>query len=224
MSAFFRQLADNRNPGSVSGRLRRRRFERFQALLSGSPNRPCRILDIGGDEHYWRVMLPDLRLPVEITLLNLNSYAHFPDARITSLVGDARDLSHLPDGMFDLVYSNSLIEHLGGLEDQRRMAHEVRRLGRAYFIQTPNRRFPIEPHFLLPFFQYLPLPLKTQVARRFRPGWYRQRRVEAAVEDARLIRLLTYREMAALFPDGKIWQERFLGLSKSLIAYRPFAS
>ena len=29
---------------------------------------------------------------------------------------------------------------------------KIIRAGRRYFVQTPNKRFPLEPHFLFPFF------------------------------------------------------------------------
>ena len=58
------------------------------------------------------------------------------------------------DKSFDAVFSNSVIEHVGTFEDQKMMANEVIRVTNFYFIQTPNLYFPIEPHFLVPFFQF----------------------------------------------------------------------
>ena len=74
-------------------------------------------------------------------------------------VGDAVDMPGISDGAFDVVFSNSVIEHVETYENQRRMAAEIRRVGRRYFVQTPNRHFPLEPHFLVPGFQLLPYPL-----------------------------------------------------------------
>ncbi|PYM54680.1 MAG: methyltransferase type 11, partial [Candidatus Rokuibacteriota bacterium] len=131
----------------------------------------------------------------EIVLLNLQVSSETGDPRITSKAGDARDLRAFGDQSFDLVHSNSLIEHVGSLEDQARMAAEIRRVAAGYFVQTPNRYFPIEPHFLVPAFQFLPVALRVRLARRFRPGWYHGGDVAAAVRDAREIRLLSEREL-----------------------------
>jgi 2-polyprenyl-3-methyl-5-hydroxy-6-metoxy-1,4-benzoquinol methylase len=57
---------------------------------------------------------------------------------------------------FDIVFSNSVIEHVGDAESQQQFAHEIARVGRAYWVQTPNRRFPVEPHLLTPFLHFLP--------------------------------------------------------------------
>ena len=73
---------------------------------------------------------------------------------------------------FDIVFSNSVIEHLGDIEGQRRMAKEIRRVGKYYYLQTPNRNFPVEPHFQFPFFQFLPKWLRTAIVRRWSIGWY----------------------------------------------------
>jgi hypothetical protein len=123
------------------------------------------------------------------------------------------------DRSFDVVFSNSVIEHVGGLENQERMAAEVIRIGRRYFIQTPNFGFPIEPHFLFPGFQWLPETSRIWLVRHFALGW-----VERAVDDRaarQLVRdncLMTERQFRSLFPGAKIYKERFLGLTKSFIA------
>lgn len=160
---------------------------------------------------------------MEITLLNLVPIPDTGEPRLHALLGDARDLASFADGSFDLVHSNSLIEHLPTFADRRKMAAEVQRVGDAYFIQTPNRYFPIEPHFILPLFQFWPPALRRWVAHRYRPGWYRLRKKqEAAEEDAQTIRLLNAKELQQLFPDGQLWRERWMFLTKSLVISRGF--
>jgi hypothetical protein len=223
MRAVFRAIADNTNPGSLSVRLRRRRFALFAQLVRECPDRQrVRVLDIGGDPWYWQQMITYLPPQVEVVLLNLVRYEETGDPRITSVAGDARHLSQFGARAFEVVHANSLIEHLGSWGEQMRAAAEMRRVGWAYFVQTPNRYFPLEPHFLLPFFQFYPQPLRVFLARSLQPGWYRTRRVEAAIEDARSIRLLSAGDLQRLFPDGQLWRERLWGLTKSFVVYRGF--
>jgi SAM-dependent methyltransferase len=113
-------------------------------------------------------------------------------------------------GSFDVVFSNSVIEYVGAFSDQERMASEVLRVGKRYYVQTPNRFFPIEPHFLLPGFQFLPRWMKVAMIQRFALGWYdRAATREEACCLADEIRLLRRGELRRLFPGGKIMEERF---------------
>jgi SAM-dependent methyltransferase len=154
---------------------------------------------------------------IEIVLVNLveqtSSYAN-----ITPTVGDAADLSAFADDAFDIVVSNSVLEHLPTPELQARMAAEVRRVGRRVYLQTPNRYFPLEPHFLFPFFGILPIGVRAFLLQHFDLGWHK--RVPdraAALEDVRSIRLLTGSEMRRLFPGARFENERFLAVTKSFI-------
>jgi 2-polyprenyl-3-methyl-5-hydroxy-6-metoxy-1,4-benzoquinol methylase len=123
------------------------------------------------------------------------------------------------DRAFDVVVSNSVLEHFETVEEQQRMAAEIRRLGRRYLVQTPNRRFPIEPHFLFPFFQYLPMSARVFLLTHFRMGWTpRVADPERARAIAREVRLLARHEIESLFPGSTIHVERFLGLPKSFVA------
>jgi hypothetical protein len=185
----------------------------FRKLLGSLP-RPVRILDVGGSEAFWRPAGVDTEQGVEIVVLNL-ACPRTSTPGISSVAGDAR---HLPfrDAAFDVVFSNSVIEHLGSLEAQRRMADEIRRVGRRHFLQTPNRWFPIEPHFLLPFFQWLPVASRVWLVRHFDLGWNGRipdlHRARAFVES---IRLLDDAELRDLFPGSRLVAERFLGMVKS---------
>ena len=169
------------------------------------------VLDVGGSLYFWR-RAAGLGLPLpRVTILNLNA----PPAprQLDWVIGDALALP-FRDAQFDVVFSNSLLEHVA---DQRRAACEIRRVGKSYFVQTPDFGFPLEPHFLAPFIHWLPRPLRLAVApitpwalitKPDSPG----RR--AFVDE---IRLLSAREFKTLFPEGLVVRERFAGLSKSLI-------
>lgn len=100
------------------------------------------------------------------------------------------------------------------------MAREVKRVGARYFLQTPNRHFPIEPHFLFPYFQFLPVPARVWLLQHFRLGWRSRIRdagkARASVES---VRLLSKAELIALFPDASLFEEKMVGLTKSFVVY-----
>lgn len=122
------------------------------------------------------------------------------------------------DDEFDVVYSNSAIEHIGDRTDQHSAADEIRRVGKRYFVQTPNFWFPLEPHFLVPGFQFLPLRWKALLLQRFNLGHIPRRPdYSSAKETVQSIRLLTPDEFHSFFPGSTMYRERFLGLTKSLM-------
>lgn len=219
-SAFLRRYAENKDDQSVSVKLRRRRFELFLAMIRDLP-RPVRILDIGGRQEYWEMLGADVmgKNQLRITLLNLDAPATSL-SNLASVSGDARSMPQFADQQFEIVFSNSTIEHVGGLEDQQRMSQEVRRVGKQYYVQTPNRYFPIEPHFIFPLFQFLPVALRVWLVRHFRMGWCpRIPDRERARREVQEIRLLTKAEMKWLFPEADIFEEKFFGMTKSFVAY-----
>jgi ubiquinone/menaquinone biosynthesis C-methylase UbiE len=183
---------------------------------------PVQILDIGGRPQYWEMMLAGLTIdkPLHVTLLNMEVHSvNHPD--LSAVVGDGRALPQYADKQFDIVFSNSTIEHAGTSTDQKRMADEVRRIGKAYCVQTPNRYFPIEAHFLFPFFQFLPLAVRAWLVNHFSLGWYGVIRDKAeALREVSSIRLLDREDMRSLFPDATIHEEKYFGLAKSFVAYR----
>lgn len=211
---FLTQHADNRERDSLATRLRQKRFELFNSLIMPLP-RPLRILDLGGTQVFWERMGFLEQADVEIVLLNV-SMMKVSRPNVRSVIGDARAMPQFEDKEFDVVFSNSVIEHVGDYGQQRQMADEVRRVGKRYFVQTPNRFFPIEPHFLFPFFQFLPLPMKVFLITHFNLGWYKKTTdKEKAVEAASEITLLSCRKFRSLFPDAKMYKEKFFGLTKS---------
>ena len=211
-------FADNRSTGSLAYQFRLRRFQFFQSLLD-TLSRPIRILDIGGTEAYWTLMHFNDQ-EVHITLLNLTAEPVSGNI-FESVAGNATDLSAYADGSFDIVFSNSVIEHLFTKEAQTKMANEVRRVGTHYFIQTPNYYFPVEPHWVFPFFQFLPFSVRVWMTRKFSLGHIGKiDNIAAAVNQVKEIRLLTKKDMQQLFPGASIYEEKFFGLTKSVIAYR----
>jgi len=199
-------------------KIRQKRFDFVKSFISSLPL-PLSVLDIGGTQEFWE-KVKFIRDDVKVVVYNLSS-AEMAYPSLISMAGDARNMQEFKDKEFDIAFSNSVIEHVGTYEQQRQMAEEVRRVGKRYFVQTPNRYFPIEPHVLLPFFQFLPFGLKVFLLAHFKSpwGWKISSRLEA-VQYVSEIRLLTEKELRSLFPDAKIYKEKFLGLTKSFIAYK----
>jgi hypothetical protein len=188
-------------------------------LVERFPDRPVRILDVGGTTEFWRQRGWVARDDVQIVLLNLEAE---PTGRadIESVPGDATALPY-EDESFDIAFSNSTIEHLFTFDAQRAMAHELRRVATRWWVQTPNFWFPIEPHFLTPAWHWLPVSVRVWLIQRRRFGWRGPAHDNASAERlVREIRLLRPAEMRRLFPGGRLLRERFGPLTKSLIAVR----
>jgi hypothetical protein len=195
---------------------RRRRMRAFQR--SFRPGERTTILDVGGTPFNWE--LAGIRS--QLTLLNPSppGGSDAPAQNYRCVVGSGTQLE-FADGAFDVVFSNSVIEHLASWEQQQAFAREVRRVARGLWVQTPARGFPIEPHLMTPFLHYLPLTWQRRLLRHFSVWGLIARPSQRAVDDfLSQTRLLGYGEMRELFPDCEIRRERFLGLTKSYVAVR----
>ena len=143
---------------------------------------------------------------LEVTGVDREPRPGYPGARFVQ-----SDASRLPfdDGEFDIAYSNSVVEHLPPAARDA-YAGELRRVSGRWFVQTPNRGFPVEPHALLPFVHWLPRRLGRAL-------W----RLGVSGDSYDEVELLGARELRALFPDAVIVRERTGLLTKSLIAAGP---
>jgi SAM-dependent methyltransferase len=192
---------------------RKRRMKQFQDEFNIQSD--TRILDIGGTSFNWNLVDRHCRL----TILNLTR-PKMIDPRYDWLIADGRYLP-FKDDAFDIVYSNSVIEHLSNKANQASFAEECMRVGRKYYIQTPNKWFPVEPHLITPVIHWLPKQLQKRLLRNFtlwglitRPT---QQYCDSFVQE---VELLDQKRLKALFPGAKIWKERVLGLTKSLVAVK----
>ena len=208
------------NKDSLNQKFREKRFKFFISLLESVENlESIQILDVGGTEIYWERMDFVNKKNITVTLLNLEKVKTQNDNFI-SVKGDACDMYLFKDKQFDVVFSNSVIEHLFNYENQKKMANEIMRVGKAFYVQTPNYFFPIEPHWLFPFFQFLPFKLKVLLTKNFNLGHYKKAINEKnAIERVNEVSLLTEKKMKELFPSGKVYREFFLGLKKSITMY-----
>ncbi|MBA2637021.1 MAG: class I SAM-dependent methyltransferase [Solirubrobacterales bacterium] len=182
----------------LAARARARRHAAFFALTGVTP--ASRIVDVGCGALGLRGLSPGL----DVTGVDLVERPGYPGPFVRA---DATRRLPFGDGAFDLAYSSSVVEHVA---PSRRpaFAAELRRVARGWYVQTPARGFPIEPHALLPFAHWLPLALR-------RPYW----RLGAA-GGWEEIELLGRRELEGLF-DAPVLAERLGPLVKSWIALRP---
>jgi SAM-dependent methyltransferase len=152
---------------AVSLRSRRRKLRLF--LDAMRPTAETTVLDVGVDEvgfgapggesgcgthNFFEELYP---WPERITALGLHEGAGFRAAypKVAYVQGDACALP-FPDGAFDVVFSNAVLEHVGDEERQRTFVWEALRVGRRVFVTTPNRWFPVEVHTRLPLVHWLP--------------------------------------------------------------------
>ena len=192
---------------------RSRRLRRFARSFELDPQ--TSVLDLGGSEYYW----PWLKVRPRVIVANFEQ-RDLKKADLDWVRADGRKLP-FKDGAFDVVYCNSVLEHLPDEGSRSAMAREVARVGRGYSVQTPNRWFPVDAHTLTPAFHFLPRRWQARLARDFTLwGWLQRPTPAEARGFVENIRLLAARDLQRLFPDAVIERERFLGLTKSVIAVR----
>jgi len=205
------RLEKTRN--AVGEHFRARRLLEF--LERVAPPKGARIVDLGGKPWLWTSFQHDFH----VTLVNLPGALEAADERfnIVQVTGDATDMSKLfADQSFDVAYSNSVIEHVGDSAKQEAFAREVSRLARAYWVQTPSERCPLEAHSGVPFYWKMP----PSVRGRLHAHWTRHlpdfERMVAGT------RIMSRARMESLFPDARTYVESVLGIEKSYAFYRPF--
>lgn len=197
----------------------RRRAYRANWLVETFPNlAEMSVIDLGGRVDTWA--RADVR-PKRVHVVNLEPLPDDvpPWAEVDH--GDACDLPReIARRTYDLVFSNSVLEHVGGHARRQRFADAVHLLGDAHWIQTPYRYFPIEPHWIAPGMQFLPLRARVALARRWPLAHSPAKTHEAAVRQVLWTELVDRTQMRYYFPVSDIRAERLAGLPKSLIAVR----
>lgn len=230
MSLFriIKQNTDYRRKNSLSNKFRQKRINEFESFINNNyrekvdNNERITILDVGGRYDYWKSMEFRYEHLCDFVLANLEQIDIPDDAHnYQYVIADGRSLAQYTSDCFDVAYSNSTIEHVGGKPEWKKMAAEMQRVGKHYFCQTPNKFFPIEPHFLFPFFQFLPLSLRSKMIYKHQLGSTRRGRdYKDSLAIAEGIKLLSFSDLKQLFPDATIKRERFFGLTKSFMVYK----
>jgi SAM-dependent methyltransferase len=184
-----------------------------------NPGRSAAVLDVGvtSDTFYpesncFEQMYP---YPWRITCVGTEDGSHlmvkYPGLKYVSIT--AGQPLPFQDLEFDIVFSNAVLEHVGSRDDQRRFLAEICRVGKSFFITTPNRWFPIEHHTGLPFVHYLPSKLFRSILKATKFRYW-------ASEST--LNILTAAELKNLFPSNvnvDVHMVRFGGFGSNLIAY-----
>lgn len=218
---------------SLHARFHEARADLFVRLLKPHPG--ATLLDVGGSDGALAARIT-VRVPMEVTVADVSA-----DHR-EAVIRRGFSHCHVPedgglpfeDGAFDFVLANSVIEHVTlpkeecrvtqrvpqaewtrrSREAQKSFAREIVRVGGRYFVQTPHKHFPIDQHIHLPLVHYLSHNGACRVVSLTDRFWVKHCQGTVDWE------LLTVPDMAELFPDADIHVERFLGLPKSIVAWR----
>jgi len=147
----------------VSARSRRQKLELFLAAMH--PTAETTVVDVGvsdggygadtyGTANFFEALYP---WPERIVAVSTQHLTVFQEAfpKVTAVRADGRALPFLDD-QFDIGFSNAVVEHLPDLESQRAFVAELCRVSRRVFVTTPNRRFPLDTHTLVPLAHWLP--------------------------------------------------------------------
>jgi hypothetical protein len=204
------------SPTSLSAR---RRALRWQWLLKTFPDlSEMSVIDLGGSLTTW------LRAPVRakhVHIVNIDKPpADVPDWAAVEKADACALPAHIANRPYDLVFSNSVLEHVGGHQRRVQFAESVRSLSERHWVQTPYRYFPIEPHWLFPCLQFLPIVLRSAIARSWPLSYTRGRPQKAVLRIVLSTELIDRTQMGYYFPDSELWAERVAGLTKSLIAIK----
>ncbi len=206
---------------TLSSISRRRKLALFYETFC--PTDEMRVLDVGAEANpngdRGLQLIDSYKWKFNLTALNLSHEhvarikKHYP--QVDAVVADACKLPW-PDNYFDIVYSNAVIEHVGDFVRQKQMASEIMRVGKRWFVSTPNRWYPFEFHLRLPFVTWLGGDAYLHAARLVRYNHVRRRYTfNNSKAD---FRLMDANEMKLCFPGCRIVKQRITFMAETLIA------
>jgi SAM-dependent methyltransferase len=186
---------------AISGWNRRRKWDAYRRLMPVDPT--VQLLDVGYSDREFSAtdnfIEKHYPYPARITALGIEDPTDFgrryPDVRVVQYEGRTFPF---PDKTFDVVWSNAVVEHVGGRDEQVQFLREVARVGRRAWVTTPNRFFPIEVHTRRLLLHWMPKEWFDRYLRRRGDGW-------AA---GSYMRLLSAREIRRLMSDAGVTSYR----------------
>ncbi len=226
LKTLAKRVTNYNSQQSLGSRIRSKRLGPLLRFIETvSQEYDCvNIIDVGGTEKYWNIV-PQQYLEehnVKITIVNLPRFKLPKDHGLFTFVhADGCNLTDFGSNSFHIAHSNSVIEHVGDWRRMVQFSNEFKRVAQKYFIQTPNYWFPIEPHCMIPFFHWLPKPIRIWLVMNFSLGhWRKATSIDNAVRIVENIRLLNRKMFQELFKDAEVRTERLILMPKSFIAIR----
>jgi ubiquinone/menaquinone biosynthesis C-methylase UbiE len=173
-------------------------------------------LDIGGPTAViTEALQPRFRLYLAVNtdtdaIYSINRAGRIPAVLI---IGDGCRLP-LPDKSVDYVICHAVIEHVPRSRRQEFAAEIARVSKKGFFVSTNNYWFPYEPHYRMPFFQYVPMAVKRRLLNHYTIGWVNKDNYES-------VSLLKAKELRRLFPGVLIGRSGKIPLlSEHIFAYK----
>jgi SAM-dependent methyltransferase len=197
-----------------------RKLDLFNKIMN--PTSQMKLLDVGAqinpngdgmlqliDTYPWKNNISAVNISTDYISAIRKCYPE-----IEAVVCDACELPW-PDKHFDVVFSNAVIEHVGSFERQKKMASEIMRVGKRWFVTTPNRWFPFEFHMRLPFVTWLPGRSYLRIGNIVSYNHLRGKYMFGGKRSG--LRLMSAGELEKCFPSSKIIKQRVTFMAETLI-------
>ncbi len=219
-------LSNYDSQNSMGSKLRAKRIAPLLEMIKSVFNEHgyVKIIDVGGTEPYWNIVPKQYfdEYKIQVLIVNLPGAVMLEDhGSFVFAATDGCDLADFGDKSFHIGHSNSVVEHVGDWGRMVQFAKEISRVSQKLFVQTPNYWFPIEPHFMTPFFHWLPKPIRIWLVLHLQLGHFgKATTVDEAVQIVESARLLNRAMLQELFKDAHILTEKVFWLPKSFIAVK----